>query len=115
MIVGVAAEVLIEAHRQHTGKRSHGTTVAQLARLLHEHQFVIGDRHSARVKLGLIRHHRRTPAGQFRHGWHWLVICDDKIHDPGLNEPQDAAAWLTSHDRDKIIYYAVARSGDDHA
>lgn len=114
MLVGKpAAEILslLPLVRQKKQTTKHSTSVAELSRLLRSYDFILGMRWIGEDLWsfhGILRVHHRTPAGQFRQGWHWVVMSEGMIYDPSATEVIEARWWFKQHQQDKVIFYDVA-------
>lgn len=105
-------EVIARLKSLFPGKHTHGTSVGDLIALLNHYGYDL----DTAVKglpltpgaLGVVKWHRRTPAGQFRQGWHWLVLHDGVIYDPS-GRAQDVDKWLRERLDHKLIFYPLVK------
>jgi len=113
MLTGAPVETVIGMLRKHRpGRHTDGARVQDLALLLGHFGQALGASTWVRSGFGdahgLVEWHHRTPAGQYRRGWHCLVVSGGLIYDPESPAPVPATQWFAARHNHKLILHPVS-------
>lgn len=91
------------------GKRTHGTNVGELRRLLARHGWTMGPRRQGRPPAHLVAIVRVVHRPGVNSSWHWTAARGGIVYDPAYTGPMEAPRYFSPIDRARVSHYVITR------
>jgi len=106
---------IIAVHRAHKRGRGDSSSMFDIMSMFERKGFKM-ELHENRLRFipsacafGVMRVHRRTPAGQYRRGSHLIALAHGRVYDPANGSNVSLEDWWDRNFQHKIFFFHVTR------